>query len=510
MMKKLFSILFLLITLQAAAQNLKRYGGTGWINTLHGGWFYNSHPSYGSGDSLKIVDYAELWRALNSIGGGGGSVAIGSLVTGGTAGRALFIGTNSLLQQHSLYGFDSTNGRLGVGTLSPSSRIDVTTDNLGVTQANTSGLSLVNTTAATVGAQQMSPALRLRGQGWKTNATAGSQSVDWQIDLLPVQGAANPSSSLRFRSSINGGAYSDLMTLSSAGALSLPGSIAVTGNVVGGAILALGSGAVGWSGASRFFNLADGVVRVTDQAGATFTRLIFGAANTSHPALKNSSGKLQVREGDDGAFEDLEVLDEAYDATTWNASNEVPTKNAVRDKIESMGSGAAAMIYQFVSTQQITVTNTTTETTIYGTGQGSAGIDGTANVTTGTQVILKGTGTIDTDGSVAGEVTFAFKFPTSTISLPVTGLANGLSGSTYTYEFKAIPLGTGTGQDYIWLIDIFVENNGTPVQIKVTGRETGVLTTTGTLTMDVTVDWNTADTDNTLVANFNTVEVVKK
>lgn len=33
------------------------------------------------------------------------------------------------------------------------------------------------------------------------------------------------------------------------------------------------------------------------------------------------------------------VPDDAYDATTWNGSTEVPTKNAIRDKIESMGGG---------------------------------------------------------------------------------------------------------------------------------------------------------------------------
>ncbi len=39
---------------------------------------------------------------------------------------------------------------------------------------------------------------------------------------------------------------------------------------------------------------------------------------------------------------DQSVPDEAYDATTWNGNNEVPTKNAVRDKIESMSSGGSS------------------------------------------------------------------------------------------------------------------------------------------------------------------------
>lgn len=36
---------------------------------------------------------------------------------------------------------------------------------------------------------------------------------------------------------------------------------------------------------------------------------------------------------------DQSVPDEAYDATGWNGSTEVPTKNAIRDKIETLGSG---------------------------------------------------------------------------------------------------------------------------------------------------------------------------
>lgn len=36
---------------------------------------------------------------------------------------------------------------------------------------------------------------------------------------------------------------------------------------------------------------------------------------------------------------DIIVPDEAYSATTWNGNNEVPTKNAIRDKIESMSVG---------------------------------------------------------------------------------------------------------------------------------------------------------------------------
>lgn len=41
---------------------------------------------------------------------------------------------------------------------------------------------------------------------------------------------------------------------------------------------------------------------------------------------------------------DLIVPDDAYDATGWNANLEVPTKNAIRDKIETMGAGGALRV----------------------------------------------------------------------------------------------------------------------------------------------------------------------
>jgi hypothetical protein len=40
---------------------------------------------------------------------------------------------------------------------------------------------------------------------------------------------------------------------------------------------------------------------------------------------------------------DVTVADEAYDATAWNGSLEVPTKNAVRDKIESLSGGITSI-----------------------------------------------------------------------------------------------------------------------------------------------------------------------
>lgn len=88
---------------------------------------------------------------------------------------------------------------------------------LGVTTAN--ALLLANTTAAAAGAQQVSPALRWTGQGWKTNAVAASQAVDFRSYLLPVQGTASPTSRLVLESSINGAAFAELFSFKSNGQL---------------------------------------------------------------------------------------------------------------------------------------------------------------------------------------------------------------------------------------------------------------------------------------------------
>lgn len=82
-----------------------------------------------------------------------------------------------------------------------------------IAAVSTDGLLLANTTAATAGAQKWSPRMHWSGRGWKTDATAASQAVDWIAELVPVQGAANPQARLDFSYSVNGGAYATTMSL---------------------------------------------------------------------------------------------------------------------------------------------------------------------------------------------------------------------------------------------------------------------------------------------------------
>jgi hypothetical protein len=76
------------------------------------------------------------------------------------------------------------------------------------------GIQLYDLTTASGGSQQFSPAIHLQGQGWKTNVTAGSQSVDARMYLAPVQAAANPLGNINFDLQTNALGYTNVFQLS--------------------------------------------------------------------------------------------------------------------------------------------------------------------------------------------------------------------------------------------------------------------------------------------------------
>lgn len=125
----------------------------------------------------------------------------------------------------------------GTTTLTGASTIAGSTTNtlqfdfgsLGTTYSNV--FMLNNPTAAAAGAQQISPALTLRGNGWKTNATAASQTVDFIQDVTPVQGAASPTGYMSIWSSINGAARSENVRFRNDGAIFLTGGSGFAANI---------------------------------------------------------------------------------------------------------------------------------------------------------------------------------------------------------------------------------------------------------------------------------------
>jgi hypothetical protein len=69
---------------------------------------------------------------------------------------------------------------------------------------------------ASSGNQYFSSRARFSGFGWATTPAA-SQQVDAIIELRPVQGAANPTSLFAIATQINGGGYTDRLTMTNAG-----------------------------------------------------------------------------------------------------------------------------------------------------------------------------------------------------------------------------------------------------------------------------------------------------
>ncbi len=137
---------------------------------------------------------------------------------------------------------------------------------------------LLNSTVATTGNQQASPALRFTGQGWKTDATAESQAVEYRIFCLPVQGAAAPTGLLSIAVDINGDdTFSTIFNLTSAGVLSVASQITIAGSTTALAGLNLAVGVAPsspvegdvWYDGTNFKGREDGGT-ITFGGGATF------------------------------------------------------------------------------------------------------------------------------------------------------------------------------------------------------------------------------------------------
>ena len=166
----------------------------------------------------------------------------------------------------------------------------------------TDGLRLINNTAAAAGAQQWSPRLRLTGNGWKTDATAASQTVEWRIEVIPVQAAANPTGVLNLMPVING-SDATAVTINSAGSLTSASTIAAslfsfTGGIYHGAIQKISIGtptlsACGDAALQTGSTNSNGRVVGTTQTGCTITFSAALGTNGADCVIQNSTTEGQ-------------------------------------------------------------------------------------------------------------------------------------------------------------------------------------------------------------------------
>lgn len=94
----------------------------------------------------------------------------------------------------------------------PNITTSATLSNNNIGAVSTDGFVLQNTQAAAVGAQQYSPRVHWIGSGWKTDATAGAQTIDWIAEIRPIQGTAAPNANLVFSTQVAGGGYTTIIT----------------------------------------------------------------------------------------------------------------------------------------------------------------------------------------------------------------------------------------------------------------------------------------------------------
>lgn len=204
------------------------------VVTLNGNTIINTETTSKAGFNFRnyFADFPAIYNKNNVTVGSdkfilASAPASGTFIGDSGSGNIYMYATgNNRALITSTYANFSVNTFIGATlSVTPSARLEVQTNSLGTSQTNSSGLALTNTTAAANGAQQISPAIRFSGFGWKSNATAASQAVDMRNYLLPVQGTTAPTSKLIWESSINGGAYSEVMSITSAGLLSIGGNL---------------------------------------------------------------------------------------------------------------------------------------------------------------------------------------------------------------------------------------------------------------------------------------------
>ncbi len=86
-----------------------------------------------------------------------------------------------------------------------------------------------------------------------------------------------------------------------------------------------------------------GGANITTAANDTAIFRSLGSGNWLCIEYKKQSGVAVIAFNGGTVTTDIIVPDEAYDATNWNANLEVPTKNAVRDKIVAMDAAAVTV-----------------------------------------------------------------------------------------------------------------------------------------------------------------------
>lgn len=173
-------------------------------------------------DSKANVNFSNVTGILGLANGGTGTSSL-------TSGSVLFSNGTTIAQDNSNLFWDNTNTRLGIGTNSPGSRLSLVNNGLGTTgNINNTGLTLLNSTAATNVQNQYSPALVLGGVVWN-GGMSQSQTLRYSLGMEQSGTDAN-GGSLVLRRSLAGTSYNEAWRMSLS-------TFTVTGSIIASAAI---------------------------------------------------------------------------------------------------------------------------------------------------------------------------------------------------------------------------------------------------------------------------------
>lgn len=232
----------------------KGSSGTGTVTSVTG---TANRISVSTGTTTPVIDIDAAYVGQVSI------TTLGTITTGVWSGTAIVDG--KLASSYVLAdGTRPLTANWNMGAFSAESKQTVAT-----AATIIDGFKLTNTTLAAAAAQQYSPAIHWTGQGWKTTATAASQTVEARMYLVPVQGTTTPLFNLIIDGAFNGGAFGTFFTLgnngSNTGSITIAGALNANNAVITATIT---SAAITSTQASLAATSTDGIVS-RNQTAAT-------------------------------------------------------------------------------------------------------------------------------------------------------------------------------------------------------------------------------------------------
>lgn len=378
---------------------LKMQSGTGTVQLR----VDSSTPSTGTAKTVNLTTSWQRYSVTESVAAGS-TTKTAVLITGTTAiaawgaqlepgsGASASVNTtssavtsaNTTFSVRQVAQFDSTVTVFGL--------IGARSDN--ITTTSTDRIAIDNQTSATAGVPvQISPRLRFSGRVWDTGAAA-SRTSNFKVENIPVSG--NPTSAnLTFAYDLNAGGYSNVLTLSSAGALTATAGVqGTTGNFTAGSSLTLGTASTN-TGAILFKNgsNANTLTLNTGATAADYTLTLPTSAGSANDCLQNTGTAGILTFADCNLGLSLQ--------TAYNGGNSIAV----------IGTNPVAISNAITSTppDSLTVTHTATSGTI---GSGFLFTqNGSGGTTTNAIRVLQSAGTLTNgilfEGTIGTDITTA-------------------------------------------------------------------------------------------------------